>query len=180
MATDINIEAAKATIKTSKANNVSVDVIQTNFVSGTTLTAEPFCSGASTGTDSDMCRLFAQQSVDVLIFNPPYVPTPDDEILQVTLENSESPDINFIANAWAGGEDGRVVIDQFLPLLPTILANNDHSRCYLVLVDENKPKQIARILASKYQLDSDIIKSVRATNEMLHIMKITRSKPEVS
>ena len=42
--------------------------------------------------------------VDVMVFNPPYVPTPDEEVAGCGIEAS-----------WAGGTDGRIVIDQFLP-----------------------------------------------------------------
>lgn len=38
------------------------------------------------------------------VFNPPYVPTPTEEIGR-----------RGIAQAWAGGPQGRVIIDQFLP-----------------------------------------------------------------
>jgi methylase of polypeptide subunit release factors len=38
------------------------------------------------------------------VFNPPYVPTPDDEIHQPG-----------VATAWAGGFKGRRVIDRVLP-----------------------------------------------------------------
>lgn len=40
------------------------------------------------------------------VFNPPYVPTPDEEVLR-----------SGIAQAWAGGNRGRVVIDKFLPVV---------------------------------------------------------------
>lgn len=42
----------------------------------------------------------------VQVFNPPYVPTPDQEV-----------HMPGIAKAWAGGLRGRVVIDRFLPMV---------------------------------------------------------------
>jgi len=40
------------------------------------------------------------------VFNPPYVPTPEEEVSRAG-----------IAQAWAGGMHGRVVIDKVLPLV---------------------------------------------------------------
>jgi release factor glutamine methyltransferase len=40
------------------------------------------------------------------VFNPPYVPTPDEEVRRTG-----------IAQAWAGGRHGRVIIDKLLPLV---------------------------------------------------------------
>lgn len=53
-----------------------------------------------------------QNAVDVLICNPPYVPTPDDEVDYGIIGISNG---GGIAAAWAGGENGRKVIDLFLP-----------------------------------------------------------------
>jgi len=50
--------------------------------------------------------------VDVLCFNPPYVPSPPEEVWRPSL-----PEEKIIYAAWAGGERGRVVVDRVLPLL---------------------------------------------------------------
>ena len=141
MATDVNPAAAQMTFATAKDNGVHVDVVQTSLVSG-------------------LLGSLASK-VDVLLFNPPYVPTPDEEVGGSGIEAS-----------WAGGEDGRVVIDTFLPLLPQLLSAE--GRCYMVLVQDNKPAQIARLLAAEYNLHGEIVLRKQAFNESLQIMRIGR------
>uniref|UniRef100_A0AC35TVN1 MTS domain-containing protein n=1 Tax=Rhabditophanes sp. KR3021 TaxID=114890 RepID=A0AC35TVN1_9BILA len=60
--------------------------------------------------------------IDVLIFNPPYVLT--EEIPQSTEEL-----------CYAGGPNGRFVLDKLLPLISTILTL--HGRFYLIAIKEN-------------------------------------------
>jgi len=70
------------------------------------------------------------------LFNPPYVPTPDEEVER-----------DGIARAWAGGHRGRRVIDRLLPHLGGLLAPGGH--CFMVTVLENEPEDIIRQLAAQ-------------------------------
>ncbi|PNH12883.1 HemK methyltransferase family member 2, partial [Tetrabaena socialis] len=63
------------------------------------------------------------------LFNPPYVPTPDEEVER-----------GGIASAWAGGFAGRRVIDRVLPLLPELLS--PVGELFMVTVAENDPEGI--------------------------------------
>lgn len=138
LATDINPLAVRMTDATARLNSVDVEVVQTRMTQGLALDG----------------------TIDVLVFNPPYVPTPDEEVGGTG-----------IAASWAGGEHGRVVIDAFLPLLPALLS--PRGRCYLVLVEENKPADVARRLAL-LGLESSIVLKRQAFNEGLQIMRIVR------
>jgi release factor glutamine methyltransferase len=84
LCTDINEMATRATKLTSKLNNSNLEPIVCDFFSA----------------------LRVPHAVDILVFNPPYVVTPVEEL------GSQS-----IMAAWAGGEHGRVVTDRFLPLV---------------------------------------------------------------
>ena len=86
LCTDINPEATRTTLKTAQVNDVVLECIQTDLVHG-------------------LERVFG--SVDLLIFNPPYVVTPPEEVGSQSIEA-----------AWAGGIDGRQVTDRLLPLIP--------------------------------------------------------------
>eukprot|EP01038_Epipyxis_sp_PR26KG_P006252 gene6252-8611_t len=141
--TDINPHAATATAKTAVQNEVHVEVVLTNLVAS-------FNHSLS----------YLSHSVDVLLFNPPYVPTPSEEILG-----------NGIEASWAGGIDGREVIDKFLPCINDMLS--PRGACYMILVEENKPTEIASILAT-YGLQCKIVTKKQARNECLMVMKIMK------
>ncbi|KAJ3290890.1 HemK methyltransferase member 2, partial [Borealophlyctis nickersoniae] len=86
-------------------------------------------------------RLFS--AVDVLLFNPPYVLTPSEEVGSSTIEA-----------AWAGGIDGREVIDQALPIVNDLLSSS--GVFYMVTIRENKPDEIMAYMAKMYGFKSKV------------------------
>ncbi|CAH3166598.1 unnamed protein product [Porites lobata] len=106
IATDINPIAAQCALQTAKENGVNICTVITDLV------------------ECLVPQILGR--VDVLIFNPPYVVTPSEEVGSHGIEAS-----------WAGGKDGREVMDRLLPLVSTLLSN--FGCFYLVTVAENKP-----------------------------------------
>lgn len=98
--------------------------------------------------------------VDVLIFNPPYVPTPNDEVGSSGIEAS-----------WAGGASGRVVIDRALPQIAQLLSPDGVA--YVVVVDDNNPEEIAHIMKDRHGIRAVPWLRRKARNEYLTILKMT-------
>ncbi|KAH0624883.1 hypothetical protein JD844_032759 [Phrynosoma platyrhinos] len=104
--TDINPLAGLCTVETAIRNNVDIQPIITDLITGL------------------LPRLHGK--VDLLLFNPPYVVTPSAEIQS-----------HGIAAAWAGGKNGREVMDRFIPLVPDLLSAK--GLFYIVTIQENNP-----------------------------------------
>lgn len=114
VATDLNPHALRLAQRTGRHNKIPLSLIQTHLLEGL------------------LPRL--NRSVDVLLFNPPYVPTPSSEVSG-----------NGIERSWAGGARGREVLDLVLPLVSQILS--PHGCFYLITVDDNDPDEICATLA---------------------------------
>ena len=145
--TDINRDAIRVTIETIKANNLDLD----NF--------EAHCCDLATPLLPDL-----SEGVDVLIFNPPYVPTPDGEVGSSGIEAS-----------WAGGTDGRIVLDRALPQIARLLSWPS-GVAYIITVDDNKPEDIARFMMDNYGVLAEPLVRRKARNEYLSVIKMTLTK----
>ena len=140
LATDISEVAVNTTRLTLEAHRVNAEVIVTDLVSG----LEKQLNG----------------SVDVLLFNPPYVPTPEDEV-----------GVNGITSSWAGGDKGRTVIDRILSIVDSLLSSK--GIFYLVTVTANNPGEICQIMRRK-GFASRIVVQRYTEEESLHILKFWR------
>lgn len=153
--TDINPDAIDITLKTAKQNQIP----KTNDGEAREFEINAIqCDLAS--------ELLPDQTgkIDVLIFNPPYVPTPDDEVGGTGIEAS-----------WAGGENGRIVVDKALPQIAQLLSW-PNGVAYMVTVDENFPEEIADLMKRKYGILVTPFVRRKAWNEYLSIQKMTLTK----
>lgn len=87
---------------------------------------------------------------DLILFNPPYIPTSLEELNSAVSKNDS------IARTYCGGPRGRVVLDRFLQMLPTYLACP--GRCYIVLIRENDVEDVKRYILEEvfHQLPSEL------------------------
>lgn len=131
----------KATQSTAMRNLVSVDLVMTSMCQGTRLHGK----------------------VDVLVFNPPYVPT--EEIIHPSPLASD----NIIDAAFAGGPDGRYWIDLFFPQVHLLLSNV--GTFWLVAIENNRPAELMIVAQERWGLKSKIVKQRKTGSEMLYILK---------
>ncbi|KAF7836753.1 hemK methyltransferase family member 2 [Senna tora] len=140
IATDINPHAVSVTRETLNAHGVDAELIITDIASG----LEKRLAGL----------------VDVIVVNPPYVPTPEDEV-----------GADGITASWAGGENGRCVIDRILPVADHLLS--EKGWLYMVTLTANNPSEICLQMREKGYASRIVIQ--RSTEEeSLHIIKFWR------
>ena len=111
------------------------------------------------GSFADAFAHRLRHSVDLLIFNPPYVPTTAEELEAAKSKAS-------LAGAWAGGEDGMSVTDLFLPSVAVRRCEHawltlqdllsEHGAFYLVAVASNKPDRIIATMHERYNLAGEV------------------------
>lgn len=168
--TDINELALHATRQTGLRNgNTHLDVIQSSLLHA----LWPRC----------------RAQVDVLLFNPPYVPTTEEE-------ETVAQRLASIQGSWAGGALGTTLVEQILPLVPVrvlrvpsdkerpdayagiclvqlILAPK--GRFYFVAIKQNDPDELVQRLIG-LGLKADVCLSRRAGLEHLFILRAIRSE----
>ena len=112
----------------------------------------------------DLAGAFRPAAVDVLVFNPPYVPTPSlpghspDPTATTTTDSSSSDaeaagrsreptfaeESHLLELAYAGGRDGMETTDRLLASLPDVLS--PRGCAYVLLCQQNRPEEVkARI-----------------------------------
>jgi len=155
LATDLNLDACQTTKKCTDYFGVgpSVQVVRTNLA------------------ESLLDRL--ENSVDLLIFNPPYVPTPDDELSRSRRPEADQPHIHEgqLHLSWAGGCRGRSLIDLFLTSYVPHLLSKPNGRAYMVALDKNDPENLSNCLKEKFGIRGSIAMERKAGIEHLYVLR---------
>jgi release factor glutamine methyltransferase len=112
---------------------------------------------------SNLFDSIGEQKFDLIIFNPPYVPS--EEIL-----DEDDDEINGYDLAVNGGEHGKEIIDEFVKQLPEHL--DKVGVCYLLVSSLNSPLDIIENLKLQ-NLFAEIIDSKKLFFEELFVLKIT-------
>ena len=138
LAVDVNKNACLASKETSIENSIDLNIIQ-----------------------ADLLLSFKPNSLDVILFNAPYVPSEENEI-----------DSNNISSSWAGGLNGRQVMNRLFPLIPKILTQN--GVFYLVCIKPNKIKEIENIFF-EFNFKMEIVLTRKTLIENLFVLKFHRN-----
>jgi release factor glutamine methyltransferase len=92
----------------------------------------------------DLTSPLRRAEVDVLVFNPPYVPTPALPSIpgeEIKGQTSFEDDSKLLELSYAGGMDGMETTDRLLDMLPEVL-DKERGVAYVLLCAQNKPESV--------------------------------------
>lgn len=149
---DINPKACRMTARTREMNECPVDVVNMDLVGG-----------------------FVPGVVDLLVFNPPYVPTSEEDCPKELEEHigQFGEGLHDLVKSWAGGCDGMAVTNRVLATLDRILS--PEGVFYCLLVKENNPEDVIGRLA-RDGFEGSVVKERKIRGEHLFVLKIVRNK----
>ncbi|KAI2629672.1 putative methylase [Hypoxylon sp. NC1633] len=95
----------------------------------------------------DLTTPVKDRLVDVLIFNPPYVPTPElprqpgqTDLPNLATRPTFDDDSYMLSLSYAGGKDGMETTDRLINSLPQVLSSKGCA--YILLCAQNKPEEV--------------------------------------
>ncbi|KAF4675306.1 HemK methyltransferase member 2 [Perkinsus chesapeaki] len=146
VALDVNIRACEATMKTARAVGVGpkIDVMVGDFIQS---------------------PRWLRYRPDIIICNPPYVPSPPEECNSTGIEAS-----------WAGGHRGREVIDKMIPVFAELLQPRDESTVpvlYFLLEKQNCPSEVCQMFQD-LDCSGECVGKRQVRGELLYVYKFKK------
>ncbi|KAK6464678.1 S-adenosyl-L-methionine-dependent methyltransferase [Scheffersomyces coipomensis] len=153
IATDINPHACEAIVNTVKLNKGDNNTLKIpNLVDSCQM---------------NLTSAIKSETIDLLVFNPPYVPA-----TEVPDIPNDPEDDTWLDLALLGGEDGMVTTWKLLDDLDTILSPTK-GVAYILFCARNNPDKVAEIMRSRgWNVETVILR--KAGWEVLSILKFTR------
>ncbi|CCD26998.1 S-adenosylmethionine-dependent methyltransferase NDAI_0J01060 [Naumovozyma dairenensis CBS 421] len=157
---DINPWALEATLDTVKLNRAK-DNDNNNAGSKSSL-LEP--------VQVDLTSSWRSNQIDLLVFNPPYVPS---ETIPTRPERKEELD-TWVDLALEGGKDGMEITNRVLAQLDTILTPNGIA--YILFCARNKPEEIIKSMKENgySNWNIELVKNRKAGWEVLSVYRFSR------
>jgi release factor glutamine methyltransferase len=123
----------------------------------------------------DLTSSILSGSLDVLVFNPPYVPTvelPSLPSAGIDVRSAFEADSHLLSLSYAGGIDGMETTYRLLRALPTVLSKPGVA--YVLLCAQNKPEDVKSFVKSVLKMQSRTISTSGkvAGWEKLQILRI--------
>ncbi|KAK8089165.1 methyltransferase [Apiospora hydei] len=187
-AIDVNRYACAATRET--VRKAAADVASSSPSTSPTATTSSSKSGTFLGAmQGDLTAPLRDGSVDVLIFNPPYVPTeelPRQPTATDMVTSGAAPtfqdDSYLLSLSYAGGADGMEITDLLIGRLGEVLAPR-RGCAYVLLCAQNKPeavKQRVRGFGPEWRAETVGSSGKQAGWEKLQIVRIWREEEQES
>ncbi|KAI5970416.1 MTQ2 [Candida margitis] len=148
ISTDVNPNACKSVLET----------VQYNC---------PTAAHLVDSTQMDLTSAIRQHTIDLLVFNPPYVPA--SEVPEIPASDE---DATWLDLALLGGEDGMIVTWKVLNNLEHILSSDGVA--YILFCARNKPDSVADLMRQR-GWNVDVIINKKAGWEVLSILRFVRS-----
>lgn len=131
----------------------------------------------------DLTTSFRRGVIDVLIFNPPYVPTSEMPAQPETFKPEPSPsekpsfddDSYLLSLSYAGGKDGMETTDRLIDSLPEILSPTGCA--YVLFCAQNKPDEVKQRIQGwepKWRAETVGSSGKTAGREKLQVVRIWR------
>lgn len=148
LALDINPWALESTLDTAKRNNCEnscLEAVQSNLTSS-----------------------IRKQQVDILLFNPPYVPS--EEIPDI-------PETRYDIDTWldlalVGGKDGMNITQLILDDLHHILS--DKGVAYILFCARNKPEEVVEKMKAEMNWNVELVEHRKAGWEVLSVYRFSK------
>ncbi|CEL05468.1 hypothetical protein ASPCAL06586 [Aspergillus calidoustus] len=191
LATDVNRDACVATQKTIQKAVLERQVENQGVETPTEETpAKKPTSIALSAVTGNLTSPLRPGTIDILLFNPPYVPTEELPEIPFTSTSTTAQDTStnlsrsakferesyYLSLTYAGGRDGMETTDKLLEAIPEVLDPN-RGVAYVLLCAQNRPEEVkSRIRGWKGGWKAETVgnSGVQAGWEKLVIVRIWR------